>query len=69
MGAEVAKYLPSFSLPAMEEPTAIFSSYENEFFQLINGVKQSLEEDGSGSNGGTSQRRLSMLVAHLVCTV
>lgn len=36
----------------MDEPTAIFNSYEHEFTQLIENVKQSLEADGTGSNGG-----------------
>lgn len=52
--AVVVRLLSCSSLPAMEEPTAVFSSYENEFAQLIVTVKQSLEADGSGLNGGTS---------------
>ncbi|KAF7981754.1 hypothetical protein HWV62_31809 [Athelia sp. TMB] len=40
----------------MEEPTAIFTSYENEFAQLIDNVKQALEQDGSGTNGAEAKK-------------
>ncbi|KAF7965464.1 hypothetical protein HWV62_43315 [Athelia sp. TMB] len=40
----------------MEEPTAIFTSYENEFAQLIDSVKQALEQDGSGTNGAEAKK-------------
>jgi len=46
----------SLSSLIMEEPTVIFTSYENEFAQLIDGVKQYLEQDGSGSNGAEAKK-------------
>lgn len=35
----------------MDEPTALFDSYEHDFDQLINEVRQKLDGDSAGKDG------------------
>jgi len=39
----------------MDEPTALFDSYEHDFNQLISDVKQKLDVDSAGGKDGQSE--------------
>lgn len=45
----------------MDEPTALFDSYQHDFNQLINEVRQNLDGDSSGGKDGQSNITLNTL--------